>query len=161
MMAHLGLFASVFEILAFVIVKVAIDSMAATWPALYMAMPSDSFSNLPLQVTCLLKILTFIFCYTATGLKMSKTSSQFGLLLFKQLMSLPAWPVLSQFLMGQLSKDCSLTSYTKLTRCVTVKIKIKCSTKIALTIQRILQLPAQPLIYCPFFQGFPLKIVSL
>ncbi|KAJ9060201.1 hypothetical protein DSO57_1033413 [Entomophthora muscae] len=35
MMAHLGLFAPVFERLAFVAVKVAMNSMATTWPALY------------------------------------------------------------------------------------------------------------------------------
>ncbi|KAJ9064643.1 hypothetical protein DSO57_1028332 [Entomophthora muscae] len=85
MMAHLGLFAPILERLASVPVKVAVDSMAATWPALYMATPSDSFLNLTLQFTCLLKISISIFCYTTTGSKMLKTSSQFGLLLVKQL----------------------------------------------------------------------------
>ncbi|KAJ9050520.1 hypothetical protein DSO57_1013758 [Entomophthora muscae] len=70
MMVYLGLFAPVLERLAFVAVKVAVNSMAATWPALYMLMPSDSFSNFPLQVICLLTILTSIFCYTTIGSKM-------------------------------------------------------------------------------------------
>ncbi|KAJ9048598.1 hypothetical protein DSO57_1020879 [Entomophthora muscae] len=85
MMAYLGLFAPVLERLAFVAVKVAVNSMAATWPTLYMPMPSDSFSNFPLQVICLLTILTSIFCYTTIGSKMLNLSSQFGLLLAKQL----------------------------------------------------------------------------
>ncbi|KAJ9058694.1 hypothetical protein DSO57_1009773 [Entomophthora muscae] len=84
-MAHLGLFAPILERLASIAIKVAIDSMAATWPALYMLTPSDSLSNLPLQITCLLTISISIFCYTAIGSKMLKPSSQFGLLLVKQL----------------------------------------------------------------------------
>ncbi|KAJ9069769.1 hypothetical protein DSO57_1039800 [Entomophthora muscae] len=92
MMAYLGLFAPVLERLAFVAVKVAVDSMAATWPALYMLMPSDSFSNFPLQVICLLTISTSIFCYTAIGSKMLNLSSQFGLLLVKQLTICSLYP---------------------------------------------------------------------
>ncbi|KAJ9050159.1 hypothetical protein DSO57_1016987 [Entomophthora muscae] len=82
---YLGLLAPVLERLAVVADKVAVDSMAATWPALYMLMPSDLFSNFPLQVICLLKISTSIFCYTTIGSKMLNLSSQFGLLLVKQL----------------------------------------------------------------------------
>ncbi|KAJ9051225.1 hypothetical protein DSO57_1006477 [Entomophthora muscae] len=78
---HLVLFAPVFGRLAFIMFKVAIDYMAATWPALYMLTPLDSFSNLPLQINCILTIFNFIFCYTNTGAKMIKLSSQFGLLL--------------------------------------------------------------------------------
>ncbi|KAJ9049588.1 hypothetical protein DSO57_1022828 [Entomophthora muscae] len=78
MMAHLGLFAPVFERLAFVIIKVAIDSTAKTWPTLYMPIPSDSFSNLPLQIICLLIISISILCYTTQESKMLKLSSQFG-----------------------------------------------------------------------------------
>ncbi|KAJ9047996.1 hypothetical protein DSO57_1039494 [Entomophthora muscae] len=85
MMVYLGLFAPVLERLAVVAVKVAVDSMAATWPALYMLIPSDSFSNVLLQVICLFTILTSIFCYTTIGSKILKLSSQFGLLLVKQL----------------------------------------------------------------------------
>ncbi|KAJ9070347.1 hypothetical protein DSO57_1008921 [Entomophthora muscae] len=85
MMAHLGLFAPILERLASVAVKVAVDSMTTTWPALYMLTPSDSLSNLPLQITCFLTISITIFCYTAIGSKMLKLSSQFGLLLVKQL----------------------------------------------------------------------------
>ncbi|KAJ9056001.1 hypothetical protein DSO57_1039757 [Entomophthora muscae] len=85
MMAYLGLFAPVLKRLAFVAVKVVVDSMAATWPALYMLMPFKSFSNFPLQVICLLTILTSIFCHTTVGSKMLNPFSQFGLLLVKQL----------------------------------------------------------------------------
>ncbi|KAJ9062922.1 hypothetical protein DSO57_1005433 [Entomophthora muscae] len=53
MMVYLGLFAPVLERLVFVAVKVAIDSRAVTWPALYMPMPSNYFSNFPLQVILL------------------------------------------------------------------------------------------------------------
>ncbi|KAJ9070358.1 hypothetical protein DSO57_1008932 [Entomophthora muscae] len=91
-MAYLGLFAPVLERLAFVAVKVAVDSMAATWPALYIPMPSDYFSDLPLQVIFLLTILTSIFCYTTIGSKMLKLSSQFDLLLVKQLTACLLYP---------------------------------------------------------------------
>ncbi|KAJ9058122.1 hypothetical protein DSO57_1015544 [Entomophthora muscae] len=84
MMAHLGLFAPILKRLASVAIKVAINSMAATWPALSLSTPSDSLSNLPLQITCLLTILLSIFSYTTMGSKMLKPSSQFGLLLVKQ-----------------------------------------------------------------------------
>ncbi|KAJ9072482.1 hypothetical protein DSO57_1027110 [Entomophthora muscae] len=75
MLAHLGLFAPVLIQLVFIVFKAAIDTMAAPWPALYMLTPSDSFSNLPLQIICILTILTSIFCYTTTGTKMIKPSS--------------------------------------------------------------------------------------
>ncbi|KAJ9082696.1 hypothetical protein DSO57_1039764 [Entomophthora muscae] len=81
MMAHLGLFAPILKRLASVAVKVAINSMAATWPALSLSTPSDSLSNLPLQITCILTISLPIFSYTTMGSKMLKPSSLFGLLI--------------------------------------------------------------------------------
>ncbi|KAJ9078467.1 hypothetical protein DSO57_1006247 [Entomophthora muscae] len=92
MMVYLGLVVPVHEILAVVAFKVAVDSMVTTWSALYMPVPSDSFSNVPLQVICLLTILTSIFCYTTIGSKMLKPFSQFGLLLVKQLMICLLYP---------------------------------------------------------------------
>ncbi|KAJ9062817.1 hypothetical protein DSO57_1006594 [Entomophthora muscae] len=89
---HLGLFAPVFDRLAFIVFKAAIDTMAAPWPVLYLLTPSDSFSNLPLQIICLLTISTTIFCYTTIGSKMLKLSSQFDLLLVKKLMICLLYP---------------------------------------------------------------------
>ncbi|KAJ9053865.1 hypothetical protein DSO57_1020306 [Entomophthora muscae] len=85
MMAHLGLFAPILDQLAVVMIKVAIDSVDATPPALCMVLSSGSFSNLPLQVICISTIFISILCYTARGTKMIKLSSKFGFLLLKQL----------------------------------------------------------------------------
>ncbi|KAJ9079268.1 hypothetical protein DSO57_1037141 [Entomophthora muscae] len=85
MFAHLGLFAPVLEKLASVMVKVAIDSMSASWPALYTLAPLDSSSNLPLQITLTATILLSIFFYTNVGIKMLTPSSRIGILLLKQL----------------------------------------------------------------------------
>ncbi|KAJ9074383.1 hypothetical protein DSO57_1007231 [Entomophthora muscae] len=85
MLAHLGLFAPILEKLASFMVKVAINSMSASWPTLYMLTPSDSSSNLPLQITLTAMILLSIFCYTNAGSKMLKPSSRIGILLLKQL----------------------------------------------------------------------------
>ncbi|KAJ9051292.1 hypothetical protein DSO57_1005879 [Entomophthora muscae] len=76
MLAHLGLFAPVLEKLTSVMIKVAIDSMSAPWPALYTLTPSDSSSNLPLQITLTATILLSTLCYTNAGSKMLKLSSR-------------------------------------------------------------------------------------
>ncbi|KAJ9074012.1 hypothetical protein DSO57_1010568 [Entomophthora muscae] len=48
--------------------------MAKNWTPLYMPKPYDSFSNLLLQIICILTISTSILCYTTTGSKISKPS---------------------------------------------------------------------------------------
>ncbi|KAJ9068695.1 hypothetical protein DSO57_1026124 [Entomophthora muscae] len=85
MFAHLGLFAPVLEKLVSVVVKVAIDSMSASWPALYTLTPLDSSSNLPLQIILIATNLVTIFCYTNADSKMLMPSSRIGILLLKQL----------------------------------------------------------------------------
>ncbi|KAJ9087865.1 hypothetical protein DSO57_1028945 [Entomophthora muscae] len=85
MMAYLGLFAPVLKRLAFVAVKAAIDSLAAPWPTLYMTVSPISSSNLPLKIILASTIFSSSFCYTTSGAKMLKLSSQFNLLLLKQL----------------------------------------------------------------------------
>ncbi|KAJ9090237.1 hypothetical protein DSO57_1039598 [Entomophthora muscae] len=92
MFAHLGLFAPALEKLASVMVKFAINSMSASWPALYTLTPSDSASNLPLQITLTATILLSIFCYTNAGSKMLTLSSRIGILLLKQLTICPLYP---------------------------------------------------------------------
>ncbi|KAJ9082624.1 hypothetical protein DSO57_1002570 [Entomophthora muscae] len=82
MMAYLGLFAPVFDQLAYVMLKVVIDSMGATLPALHMVASLDSPSNLPLQFICILKIFISIFCHTARG-TMSQVTNSYQLCLSK------------------------------------------------------------------------------
>lgn len=92
MIALLGLVAPILEKLAFVMVKVAVSFLTTPWPALYMLFPLDFYTDLPLQIIFAMTISHSIFCYTLSGTKMLKLSSQFDLLLLKQLTICQLYP---------------------------------------------------------------------
>ncbi|KAJ9071090.1 hypothetical protein DSO57_1000765 [Entomophthora muscae] len=67
MIALLWLFAPILENLASVMIKEAVNSLATSWPTLYMLTPPNSYYDLPSKIILALTIFISIFCYTSPG----------------------------------------------------------------------------------------------